>query len=459
MFDKSVYIKRRDELKKELKNGIVLFIGNEEVTRNYPNYKHPYRQNSSFLYYFGHNLPSLDAIINIDDNEEILFGNHITEDDLVWHGPQASLEEKANIIGVKTFLEPSNVSKYLEKHKNKTIHYLPPYRLGHYHKLNTYLGFDNQTANNSYSLALINAIAKQRNIKEPCEIAEIEKALNYTKKSYEHLFNIIKPGAITKDIFSEMIKLTISNNISLSFSPIISTGNTSIHGSDMNYILKKGDILLIDSGFEIESGYCSDITRTIPIGTSFSQKQLDIYELVLKAQTEAIESLKPGLNYIDTYFNASKTIFSGLKDIGLVKGNTEDAINQGAHGLFFCHGLGHLLGLDAHDLEDLGEDYIGYDETIKRSNIFGIKFQRYAKKLEENFVITVEPGIYFMPELIKQWAKKDKFKEFINYDLIFSEYINFGGIRIEDDVLITKTGSKVLGDKIIKSVEDINKLY
>jgi len=453
MFDRTTYIERRKQLKKEFKSGVLLFLGNNNLTRNMNSYIYPFRQNSSFLYYFGLNYPNLDAIIDLDNDKEILFGPELTIDDIIWDGPSLSLEEKATLAGVVNFFKPEDIKNYLLS--KKEIHYLTPYNLSHYVKLNQYLNLDYTSSNNNTSLDFIKAVAKQRNIKEEQEVLEIEKSINFTKDIILKCYSMAKPGLKENEILSEVLKQANLSNFDISFDPIINSKSGAIHSFNTKNILEKSKLLTIDVGFEGEKFYSSDITRTICIGSKFNNLQKDIYNIVLKAQIESIKIMKPGLKFIDVYFNASKIIFEGLKDLGFCKGDTQTAISQGVHALFFCHGLGHLLGLDAHDLEDLGENYIGYDENIKRSNIFGIKFQRFAKKLEPGMVLTVEPGIYFMKDLIKKWQSAALFKDYINYDLI-NKHIDFGGIRIEDDVLIANDAAKILGKPIAKTIAELD---
>jgi len=453
MFNSKTYIERRKQLKKEFKTGILLFLGNNTSTRNINCYIHPFRQNSSFLYYFGLNYPNLDAVIDIDNDKEILFGPELTIDDIIWDGPSLSLEEKANVSGVTNYKELEDITSYLKDKKN--IKYLTPYDLSHYLKLNNYLNLDTIEAKKNLSVDFIKAVAKQRNIKEEQEIVEIEDSINFTKKMMLNCYKMAKPGIVENELLSEILKISNLNNYSFSFNPIINSKSGAIHSFNTKNKLEKSSLLTIDLGFEGDKFYSSDITRTICVGSKFNSVQKDIYNIVLNAQVECISMMKPELNYIDVYYHASRIIFNGLKDLGFCKGDTEAAIIQGVHGLFFCHGLGHLIGLDAHDLEDLGENYIGYDETILRSSIFGIKFQRFAKKLEPGMVLTVEPGIYFMKELIKKWQSKALFKDYINYDII-NKYIDFGGIRIEDDVLITNNAAKILGKPIPKTVEELD---
>lgn len=455
MFNKNIYQKRRDILKNELKTGLVLFLGNEEQVRNFKGYNYPFRQNSTFLYYFGLNYPELDAIIDIDNNKEMLFGRSLTIDDLVWDGKKLSLDNKATLCGVSKFYEQKELKNFIDS--NRKTHFLPPYRLEHFLKLKSYLEIKIDEVKKLTSHDLIKLVAKQRSIKEPGEILEIEEAINLSAKIFHDSILNTKPGVYGKDILDAMNKTLSQNNAEHSFPPIITTNPSIIHSFDYNIKFEEGNLLLMDAGLENKNYYCSDITRTAPVNKKFTQKQKDFYNIVLGAQNEAVKNLKAKINYIDVYKIASKYIFSCLKDLGITKGAVDEAVELGAHALFFVHGLGHLIGLDSHDLEDFGEDNVGYDESIKRSNLFGVKFQRFGKMLLENMVITVEPGIYFIPELIKLWKKEGLHKDFINYDKI-ENFMDIGGIRIEDDYLVTNTGSRKLGNDIVKTVEEIENL-
>lgn len=455
MLESSIYKKRRAELKKQFKSGILLFLGNEESIRNFNMYTYTFRQNSSFLYYFGLNFPELDAVIDIDNDQEILFGRNTTIDDLVWSGPQIDLNEKAALCGISKSYEQKDINKFLDR--KRTIHYLPAYRLEHYSKLNSYLEISINDANKKYSLPLINAVAKQRSIKDSTEISEIENTLSITASIFNKLIKITKPNICANYLLDETNKILLENNACHSFPAIVTPKPDVIHSFDYTINFNSENLLLIDAGFENTNSYCSDITRTIPINKKFTQKQKDFYNVVLDAQTEAVKLIKPNIRYLDVYNETSKFIFNRLKDFGLTKGSADEAVDVGAHALFFPHGLGHLLGLDAHDLEDLGETLVGYDEHTKRSSLFGVKFQRYAKELKEGTVLTVEPGIYFIPELIKLWKKDNLHKDFINYDKI-DNFKDVNGIRIEDDYLITKTGARKLGTDIAKTVDEIETL-
>jgi Xaa-Pro aminopeptidase len=456
MFESKIYIQRRATLKNKFKSGLLLFLGNDESPMNYAGNTYDFRQDSSFLYYFGLSLPNLVGIIDIDENKEYLFGYEYTLSDIVWMGKQPSLSQLAERIGVE-FSEPiSNIKKFLLK-KIKSgikVHFLPLYRGEQKLKLAEMLDENPYKINNKFSKKLVEAVIEQRSIKSEEEIAEIEYALEIAYQMHTTAMQMARPGIVERDIVASLEGIARSLGNGFSFQPIVSKNGQILHNHYYDNQLKEGDLLVCDAGAQSYRYYASDITRTIPVGGKFSSVQKDIYEIVLTAQKNAISSIKPGAKYVDVHLVASKIIAAGLIQMGIMKGNPSDAIKNGAHALFFPHGLGHMLGLDVHDMEGLGEEFVGYDNKIKRSNQFGLSYLRFAKQLKPGYVLTVEPGIYFIPELIDQWKAKKKLKNFINYEKL-DEFRNFGGIRIEDNVLVTETGNRVLGRAIPKEARDV----
>lgn len=458
MFNRNIYIERRNKLKENFSKGILLFLGNDEVPMNYSGNTYQFRQDSSFLYFWGINKPKLAAIIDLDKDKEIIFGNDRTVDDIVWMGFDEKLSDTANKVGVNNTESFDKLNNFLAKaiRKKRKIHFLPQYRAENIILLSRILKIKNFEINDCASTKLIKAIINQRAIKSEEEINEIEKALDISYEMYITAMQTIKPGMIEKEIFGLIQGIALAKGSGVSFPIIFSVNGQILHNHSHNNIMKDGQIAVLDSGVETEMGYASDITRTIPVSGKFTAKQKEIYNIVLDSQLKAIELMKPGVLYKDIHIEAAKVIAKGLKDLGLMKGDIEKAVNKGAHALFFPHGLGHMMGLDVHDMENLGENLIGYDKLIKRSKQFGLAYLRFAKKLQPGHVLTVEPGIYFIPQLIDQWKKENKFSEFINYNKI-KDYLDFGGIRIEDNVLVTKDGHKVLGKPIPKSIEDVEK--
>ena len=460
MFNSKVYIKRRKELQEKVKNGIILFIGNDESKILIRDTVHKFRQNSNFLYYWGLNEPGFAAIIDVENDKEILFGHDLTTEEIVWEGEQKKLADKVKLIGVTETAEISSLKDVLLNFKKgrKQIHYLPQHLNDNIIKLSVLLNIPFDLVKEKYSVELTKAVISQRSVKSKKEIAEIEKALKISYKLHTTAMRKTKPGKSEYKIVEIMEKILISQGSRWAYIPIFTIRGERLHNHHYSNKMQKGNLVINDSGAESPIGlYSSDITRTFPVVGSFTKTQKEIYEIVLKSQLAAIKAIMPGVKYIDIHLITARIITEGLKKLGIMKGDVNRAVEVGAHALFFPHGLGHMMGLDVHDMEDLGEDYIGYDDKIKRSDQFGLAYLRLAKELQFGFVLTVEPGIYFIPQLIKQWQSENKFEEFINYDKV-NEYIDFGGVRIEDNVLVTKTGHRVLGKPIPKTVKEIELL-
>jgi len=456
MFNENIYIKRREELKKKFKSGVLLFPGNDESAMNYPANTYHFRQDSTFLYYFGHDVPNLIGIIDIDENKEILFGHEFGIEDITWTGPQPKLAELAERVGIN-YSEPiNNFGKYIKAQikKNRKFHYLPMYRGNQLIKLSNFLDIPVKRINNRASKKLIQVVVEQRSIKAPEEVAEIEYSLEIAFAMHTRAMKMAKPGVVERDIAGAIEGIALALGKGVSFPSIVSKNGQTLHNHFYGNILSQGDLLVCDAGAESLLHYASDITRTTPVSGKFSSKQKDIYEIVLTAQKNAINMIRPGVKHKDVHLTAAKIIAAGLSQLGLMKGNLVDAVKAGAHALFFPHGLGHMMGLDVHDMEGLGEAFVGYDDKTKRSNQFGLAYLRLAKELQPGFVFTCEPGIYFIPELIDQWKAKKLHKKFINYDRV-EEYRNFGGIRIEDNILVAESGYRVLGRPIPKEAADV----
>lgn len=458
MFDSKIYIQRRNTLKNNFKKGILLFLGNDESPMNYADNTYHYRQDSSFLYYWGINQPGMAAVINLDKDEEMIFGNERSIDDIVWMGFDESIKDKAEKVGVKKVKPYAKLKAYFKNYKSKDvkIHYLPQYRHDNIILIDELLGIKHSKVNSSASGKLVKAVIKQRSIKSEEEIGEIEKAIDTSYLMNTTAMQLMKPGLIEREVFGTIEGIALSKGNGVSFPIIFSVNGQILHNHAHENVMNDGQIAVLDSGAETMLGYASDITRTIPVNGKFSEKQKEIYNIVLKSQLEAIDKMKPGVKFKEVHLIAAKVITDGLKGLGIMKGDTEEAVKKGAHALFFPHGLGHMMGLDVHDMENLGENYVGYDKKLKRSNQFGLAYLRLGKELEPGYVVTVEPGCYFIPALIEQWRKSKKHKNFINYDVLDS-YMDFGGVRIEDDVLVTEEGHKVLGKPIPKTVEEVEK--
>lgn len=459
MFNAFIYQQRRAELKKQLKSGLVLLPANQLTPMNYPDNTFSFRQDSTFLYYFGINDPGIAGIIDVDNNRDILFADELEMDDIIWMGRLKTFREKASDAGIST-VEPLSALAGLLGQAQKTgrkIHYIKPYQAETAFKMMELLEVNRARLMSGESPAFIKAAVAQRSIKTTEEIAEIEKAHAVTYQMHVTAMKKATPGMVESAISGAIEGIALSGGSGVSFPVILSVRGEILHNHSHDNTMRDGDLLVNDSGAESMMNYAADITRTFPVNGTYSTRQKEIYEIVLKAQMDAIDALKPGIMYRDVHLLAAKVIADGLKALGLMKGDLDEAVRQGAHALFFPHGLGHMMGLDVHDMENYGEDHIGYDETIQRSEQFGLAYLRLAKKLEPGFVLTVEPGIYFIPDLINQWKKTKKFENFIEYETV-EKYIGFGGIRIEDDILITEENHRVLGQPIPKSVRDVENM-
>lgn len=459
MFKSTTYIQRRNALKKRMKCGLLLFLGNEESPMNYPGNVYPFRQDSSFLYYFGLDTPGLAGVIDVDSGTETLFGDDITLEDVIWMGELPALKERAAAVGVKNTAPRAQLEDTIARaHRQKRpVHFLPPYRADTAARLADLLILRLQEVRSRVSTELVKAVVAQRSVKSDEEVGEIEKSLAVSREMYAAALAKIRPGLFERDIVGAMEGIALARGFATAFPMILSMNAHVFHNPYHDQRLKNGRLLLIDSGVSSERGYASDITRTFPVGGTYSSKQKEICEIVLKGQLQAIAAMKPEVSFKNIHLATARTIALGLKDIGLMKGDIDEAVASGAHALFFPHGLGHMMGLDVHDMEGLGEDYVGYDETVKRSRQFGLAYLRMAKKLRPGFVLTVEPGIYFIPALIDHWKAEKRLAQFIHYPRI-EKYRDFTGIRIEDNVLITRDGHRVLGKPIPKKVGEIEKI-
>ena len=456
MFKSDVYKNRRAQLKTLVKNGVAFFPGNEESPMNYPANTYHFRQDSSFSYFFGLTQPGLAGIIDFDSGDEYLFGNDVGMDDIIWMGHQPTMKERANTIGVDQTLQKDKLGEFLGKiiSDGRKIHYLPPYRGETLIQIHHLLGKPLDIIRQESSPELIKAVVMLRSVKDENEIREIESMIKVAYDMHTTAMKMAYPGVYEREIAGRIEGIALSSGGPVAFPVILTINGQILHNHDHSNILKEGKLMVVDAGAESALGYASDITRTLPVGGKFSQKQKEIYEIVLNANLETISEIKPGVLFKDIHIMAARIIAEGLKELGMMRGNIDEAVKAGAHALFFPHGLGHMLGLDVHDMEGLGENYVGYNDTVKRSDQFGTAYLRMGKNLQPGYVLTIEPGVYFIPALIDLWKKEKKFREFINYDNVDS-YRNFGGVRIEDDVLVTETGHRVLGKPIPKTVEEV----
>lgn len=456
MFEAKTYIDRRSRLKKQVESGLILFPGHDESSMNYTDNTYPFRQDSSFLYFFGLDYPALAAVIDIDEDREVIYGDDLTVDQIVWMGPQPSINEKSQRIGVKECAPLKELEKKLRDclRQGRQIHFLPQDRPENLLKIERLLGIHPRLVNTHASLKLTMAVVEQRTIKSEEEIREIEIALDTTYEMHTLAMRMSKPGMYEREVVGAMEGFALSRGVRQAYPIIFSIHGETLHNHYHGNMMKEGDIIVNDSGAESPLHYASDLTSTIPVSGKFTEKQKEIYNIVLRAQREANKFIKPGVKFKDVHLLACRTLASGLKDLSLMKGDINEAVQQGAHALFFQCGLGHMMGLDVHDMENLGEQYVGYDEETTRSSQFGLCYLRLAKAVQPGFVLTVEPGIYMIPELIDQWKAEKKLAQFINYDAV-EKYRDFGGIRVEDNIVVTKSGIRVLGRKMPKTVEEV----
>lgn len=456
LFTKEVYWQRRKELRAEMSGGLVLIPGNDESSMNYPANTYHYRQDSSFLYFFGINQPGFYGVCDLDSGEDILFGDDFTMEDIIWMGQQPRVSELGARVSLEKTAPLSELGDYLKDavQKGRKVHMLPSYRGDQVLKIAALFGMPHEEVKSLVSEELIKAVVKLRSIKDELEISEIEKAVDVAYIMHTTAMKMAYPGNFERELAGAMEGISLSHGGPVSFPIILSMDGQTLHNHYHGNELVNGRMVVCDAGSETALGYSSDITRTYPVGGKFSDLQKDVYNIVLKANMESIAASNPGVTYREVHLKAAGVIASGLKDLGIMKGNVDDAVAAGAHALFFPHGLGHMLGMDVHDMEGLGENHVGYNDEIRRSDQFGLAYLRLGRKLEPGFVITNEPGCYFIPDLIDQWKAEKKHSDFINYDRV-EKYRSFGGVRIEDDVLITEKGNRILGTPIPKTVEEV----
>jgi len=456
MFNPEIYTARRNALRKLMPSGIILFPGNSEAAYNYPANTYSFRQDSNFSYFFGLENPDFAGIIDIDNDIDYIFGNDFEIDDIIWMGPQPKAVDLAAKVGVKNTAALSELTVFINNciRNKRVIHFAPTYRAETTLQICGLLGINPLRISDYTSMPLIHAIIGLRSIKSDMEVDEIEKAVDIAWQMFTTGMRMAYPGRKEQEIVGAMEGISVAHGKPVSFPIILSTNGQILHNHHHENILHEGRMLVMDAGTETALNYASDITRTVPVGGKFSQKQREIYEIVLNANLNGIAATKPGTFYRDCHMVAAETIASGLKDLGLMKGDVKQAVAAGAHALFFPHGLGHMLGMDVHDMEGLGQIHVGYDNEIQPSKQFGTAYLRLGRRLQPGFVLTNEPGIYFIPELIDMWRAEKKYTEFLNYDKI-EEYRDFGGIRIEDDILVTADGHRVLGKPIPKTVAEI----
>ncbi len=456
MFSKATYLARRKALKNKIKSGILIFPGNKETGMNYDSNWYPFRQDSTFLYYFGINLPDLYVVIDLDEDKEILFGNDLTPDDMVWVGAAEPLVAQAEKVGLAEVKPIQKLQEMVQKAQKsgKTVHYLPPYRSKITIEISQLTGIPVGEIEAHKSVAFIKAVIAQRSIKSPEEVEELNKAVNITAAMHRHAIKNTKHGVTEKQIAGELQAIAIAGGGNIAFPIILTKNGQYLHNHATQAVVKNGDIVLCDCGAETAMNYAGDMTRTFPVAERFTDVQREIYSIVLDAHESAAVALKPGYLFKDAHLLACSRIVEGLKGMGLMKGDTQEAVNAGAHTLFFQCGLGHFMGMDVHDMENFGEQLVGYTDDLQKSTEFGLKSLRLGKKLEAGNVLTVEPGIYFNPFLIDEWKAQGKYTDFVNYDAV-EKFKDFGGMRVEEDFLITPDGKQLLGNPLEKTADEI----
>ncbi len=452
MFSKQTYLSRRNELKRLVGSGVIILFGNNESPCNYPsNAYSPFRQDSSFLYYFGLAQPGLVGVIDVDNDSELLFGDDIDIEDIVWYGSVDSVAQMAASVGVAQTAPMSALSQFCSQTRaaGRTLHFLPPYRHDTMLTITDLLGIHHSRQRDEASLTLIRAVVKMRSSKTAEEVAELEKAAEIGYQMHTTAMRLARPGVTEKYVGGQVDGIARSLGAQVSFATIFSQHGEIMHGNPSMALLEEGRLALCDAGAETMSHYCSDNTRTFPVSGRFTGRQLDIYRIVEECHDYVLTVARPGVCYRDVHFGVCRLMTERLKELGLMRGNTDDAVSAGAHAMFLPHGLGHMMGMDVHDMEGLGQIYVGFDDEV-RPNLeqFGTNALRMGRRLEEGFVVTDEPGIYFIPALIDDWRASGHCKDFLNFDLL-ETYKDFGGIRIEDDVLITADGCRFIGEKRI----------
>lgn len=443
-----------------MRHGIILLLGNGESPANYPSNGYRFRQDSTFLYFFGINKPGYVGIMDVESGTDCLYADNISLKDIIWTGKQPTVSEMAEEVGVnRTFgsHELATVLGIAIKNGRK-IHFLPPYRPDNTLLLKSLLGIKTGCIHNYVSTDLIKAVVALREIKGPEEIEEIEKACETGYRMHTAAMKMCRPGVTEREISGAIEGIALSYGAGVSFLPIVTQNGEILHNQERDNKLKPGRLLLIDAGAESNMNYCSDFTRTMPVSGKFTPEQRDIYNIALAANGRAMEVIRSGVTYQSVHLEAARVLSQGLSDMGFLNGNVNDIVENGAYALFMPHGLGHQMGLDVHDMEDLGEEYVGYNEQTERSSMFGYGALRMGKKLKEGHVMTVEPGIYFIPELIKKWNAGQVNSHFLNYGRI-EEFMGFGGVRVEDNVLVMESGCRLLGKKRVPAtVEEIEEI-
>lgn len=459
MFPKDVYINRRNRLREIMNSGLVLILGNPDSPMNAPANIYHFRQDSSFLYFFGLDHPNFAGVLDVDNNIDYIYGDDVDIDDIIWMGPQPSVKDRAAKVGIENSSPFAKLKGLLDEavKQGRKIHFLPAYRAENKILLEELLGVRSVRANDYVSEELIKAVVDLRSVKDEYEIKELERAAVVGYNMHVTAMKMARDGVYEREVAGEIEAITLRAGGMISFPSIVSKRGETLHNHYHGNQLHDGDLLLVDAGAETDTHYASDNTRTIPVGGKFTKKQREIYDIVVACVDKGHELTRPGVTYKSVHMEVCKVLASGLKNLGLMKGDVDEAVKAGAHALFMPHGLGHMMGLDVHDMEDIGETYVGYDDQVQRSDQFGTMNLRLGRELQPGFVLTNEPGCYFIPALIDQWQREGLHTQFIDYDKV-NEYRDFGGIRLEDDVLVTENGSRIIGKRIPIYADDVEAL-
>jgi len=455
---KTTFIRRREQLKKDMGSGLLLFLGNNEVGMNYADNTYRFRQDSTMLYFFGLDYAGLAAVIDVDENREIVFGNDLTIDDIVWTGLQPSLKEKCEPVGISETKPMKELAAYINKasEKGQTVHFLPPYRGDHQVWLWELLGIEPSAQPSLASVEFIKAIVSQRNYKDEEEIRLIEESVDLSTEMHLAAYRTVRPGIHESQVAAAVEEVACRHGNALAFPTIATVQGQVLHNHGFIHDLKEGDIFLLDAGAETKNHYAGDLSSSMPVGEKFSERQEIIYKIHLDSFQAAVDRLKLGVPFREAHIAAATKIAEGMKELGLMKGDPAEAAEAGAYALFFPCGLGHMVGLDVHNMENLGEQYVGYAEGQVKSTQFGFKSLRLARPLEKGFVFTVEPGIYFIPELMDKWRAEKQFMDFINYDKL-DAWRDFTGLRNELNYVMTDNGARLLGT--IKKPMTLEEVY
>jgi len=453
MFPSHIHVERRNRLQAQLQSGVLLFLGNDESPMNYADNTYPFRQDSSFLYFFGVDRPGCAALLDLDDGRCTLFADDLTLDDIVWTGRQPSVAELALAGGVAETAPAAALEARLGQLQGRPVQFLPPYRVEHQQKLTRLLGLAPEAQAARASVPLIRAVAELRAIKAPEEVAELERAVDVSVDMHLAAMAMARPGVREAEIAARVTAIALASGGALAYPVIATVHGETLHNHHYENVLQDGQVFLLDAGAESARHYAGDLTSTCPVGAGFSPRQRDLYQVVLATHLAALDQLKPGVPFRAIHLAACRTLAEGLKDLGLMKGDPAEAVAQGAHAMFLPCGLGHMLGLDVHDMENLGEVWVGYEGSPK-STQFGLKSLRLARPLQAGFVLTVEPGIYFIPELFQRWRAEGRFRDFIDY-AVLEGYQGENGFRLEENVLITPGGHRILGKARPRTVPEI----